>query len=241
MNFKRKIRYSLTAAAMFCFFSASAASHELDIKIYTGKSKADLSKVRSFFRTSDLLISRILPINKCDRISYSIVLMNKEEFKKAQIMSTGKTKLRVYLPEDISKWDNNHEVFSNLIASALLKKSGTSNGENIDSLPKWLTYGIVNKILRRNSSSIIPGTLSFPGVHALVLSGKKQDWIKIISNPMKPVDGPAYQIYLEASEIILDAILRLPEGKQVLIDIIELSNKELNQEDLFKGAINKEN
>lgn len=238
MKYINKINYVI-AMVLLSLFSMGARVHEVDIKVFTGKSKADLSAVRSFFRTSDILISRILPKKRCRQISYSIVLMNKKEFKKPQIMSTGNTKLRVYLPEDISKWNDNHEVFSNLIASAILKKSGISSGENYQTVPKWLTYAIVNKILRRSNDNIIPGTVSFPGIHALVVSGDEVDWIKTISHPMKPEDGPAYQVFLDSSEIILDGILRLPDGKQVLFDIIELSNKDLDPADLFKGAIIK--
>ncbi len=236
MNRGIKSRPIIFIILALIIITGTISAKNCEIKIFTGKTKVDLEPVRSFFKTADL---RILPKEKSVKLSYSIVLMKKKDFKKSKITSDGEGKLRIYLSEDIKSWQNDSQVFSDLIASAILKKSGTSSGENYNNLPKWLSHAILNKILRRNSGNIIPGTILFPGIHALVLSREKTDWINVITNPMRPEDGKAYLIYLETSEIILDAIIRFPEGKKAIMDIIELSNKEIGGEDLFRGVMLK--
>jgi len=210
-----------------------------NVKIFTKKSKRDLAPVRSFFTSADTLISRILPKKRCADISYSVVLIDKKEFKKVEILSKDNNALRVYLSDDITAWQNKNEIFSNIIASAILKKSAVSAGENFEVIPKWMTHGILRKIARRSQRSSIPGTIAYPGIHALVLSGADIDWLGLISSSSFPKDKNAYEIYMEASEIILDSILRLPDGKNLILDIIELSNKSIVSVDIFKSVITK--
>jgi len=238
-----RYRKLLLMLLIFSFIGVNFLSAEIrqscNVKIFTKKTKTNLALVRSFFTTSDLLISRILPENRCAYISYSVVLIDQKDFKKSEILSQGKNRLRVYLSDDLSTWQNNGAIFSDLIAAAILKKSLTSVGENTAVIPKWLTHGILRKIERRNNRDNIPGTISYPGIHALVLSGADIDWLKIVSTKSVPKDKNAYEIYLEASGIILDSILRLPDGKNVMLNIIELSNKGIDSTDIFTNVVMK--
>jgi hypothetical protein len=209
------------------------------VKIFAENSKKELPEIRSFFTTSDLLISRILPRKRCADLSYSVVLIEARKFKKFAILSQGENQLRIYLSDDLSSWQNNSKLFSDIIAAAILKKSATSNGENFNVIPKWICHGILRKVERRHNRDNIPGTIAYPGIHALVLSGSKIDWEKIVSTQLMVNDKNAYDIFQEGSEIILDSVLRLPNGKQVILDIIELSNKGIDPKDVFTRVITK--
>ena len=210
-----------------------------NIKIFTKGSQKDLPKIRSFFTTADLAVSRILPKKHSAQIDYSIILIPKSEFKKTDILSQGANKLRFYLSADIHSWQNDEQILSNIIASLILKKSATSTGENFKVIPQWMTHAILRKIERRSRKQTIPGTISFPGIHAIVVSDAQVKWLKIVSQPPPTEDRNAYKIYMEASEIILDSIIRLPGGDKVILDIIELANKGITSKDIFTSAVTK--
>ena len=231
---------------IFCLlFACTAPLHaqyrrkSCNIKIFTKGSQKDLPKIRSLFNIADLTVSRILPKKHSALIDYSIILIPKNEFKKADILSQGDNKLRFYLSADIQSWQNDEQIISNIIASLILKKSETSKGENFKVIPRWMTHALLRKIERRSRKQSIPGTISFPGIHAIVLSGTQVKWLKIVSQTPPAEDSNAYKIYMEASEIILDSILRLPGGNKVILDMIELANKDVNAKDVFVSTVTK--
>ena len=242
MKLKTEIR-KLTIILLLLLITATSLyaqySRGCTVKIFTKGSKKDLPKIRSLILLSDLMVSRILPKKSSKPLEYSVVLLEKDELKKDGILNQGPKSLRFYLSEDMHSWQSDDKVLSNIIASIILKKSSTSGGENTSVIPEWMTHALVRKIERRQQKITIPGTISYPGVHALVLSGTKIDWLEMVTGMPPPEELNAHEIYKEASEIILDSILRLPEGKQAILDMVELANKGINKKDLFQSVLGK--
>ena len=212
-----------------------------NIKFFTGKSHTDTEGIASFFKTADLLVSKIIPTERQVPLAYSIVLMDKDDLPESRQIIHTKDSLRIYLPDDIQSTNQLcYQFLSNLIAHIVLEKSGIQATEkNCNTFPKWISQALIRKISRRRNANIIPGTVLFPGTHALILSEEKTDWLKLVSNPMLPQDGGAYNLYTEVSEIMLNSILHLPEGKNLLMDIIELANKNVNTENIIRDVVTK--
>ena len=242
MKVKTGIRIS-TVTLLFLMITASSL-HAVPIKrstvkIFTKGSKDNLPEIRLFMQKADLMVSRILPPKRSKLLDYSVVLLGKDEFKKAWVLSQGGNGLRFYLSDNLESWQHNDKILSNIIASIILKKSNVSNGENPAVIPAWITYAILKKIDRRQSKAMIPGTVSYPGIHALVLSGTTPYWMSLVTAKTPPNEPSAHEIYKEGSEIILDSIMRLPGGKEAMLDIIELANKGIKKEDLFQHVFTK--
>ena len=200
------------------------AKENCAIKIYTRNSKVDLKKIKSFFHTANLVVSRVLPSQK-NRMQpyYTIVLMKEEDFKKVEILSKKRGEIRFYLPEKTSNWMNNDQITAQIIAAMLLNKAGLPPDQNYEKLPSWLVYGLLSKVQHRLDKTKIPGILTFPGVHMLLTTEPPPDLLKIASSPVKPDDGPAYKIFLETSVIFLNSIRKLPKNKEAILDLINLS------------------
>jgi len=203
------------------------AAESCEVKIYTRNSKVNLREIKTFFRTADLLISRILPAEKKKRGNpslshYAVVLLDEKHFNKFEVLDTSNKELRFYLPEKTSDWIGKDRITSRIILSILLKRSGAVVARRAK-LPPWLVYGVLAKVQRRLSKANIPGMVTFPGVHMLLTASSTPDLFEIAFSSLKPEDGAAYKIFLETSEILLAAVLRLPQSRNAIKDIVDLS------------------
>lgn len=216
-----------------------------ELKIFTRNSKADLNDIKSFFRNADLVVSRTLPAEPVkndlpEKLPiYNIVLMNEKDFKKIEIMDEGKNGIRYYLPEDISKWADNDRIKAKIIASMILKKAHLNLETNINQLPPWLVYGILSKVNRRLDKANIPGIITFPALHMLLITSPPPDLLEIAAKPAYQDDGPIYQVFLESSEVIVDTLRRLPKSRESIIDVINLSLKGFPPKNAFIEAFAK--
>ena len=189
---------------------------------------------------TDLIVSKILPSRNSTSLVYSIDLLDPDTFRKPKIENNREDGVfRVFLSSDLSSWINDHKLISNLIASVILAKSEISKPSEYRKVPQWLSHAVIKKILRRTDPATIPGMVDYPGLHALKLSQKDIDWMSLVENPMPQKESGAYQIHLEACEVITDAILRLPGGRKLLIDILELSIKGYDNKTFLLEAITK--
>jgi len=241
---QKTYRY-LTICFVFVLFlicEISMAVGSCELKIFTRNSKINLNDVKAFFKNADLITSRMLPAKKANKKIlpvYTIVLMNDKDFKRNQIIDKKGKGIRYYLPEDTNKWVKNDRIKAKIIASMILKKANLNLKANYKKLPPWLVYGILSKVKRRLNKATIPGITTFPAIHMLVTTSSPPDLLEIVSKPLRSGDGPIYQIFLEASEIIVDSIRRLPKSRESIIDVINLSVKGYPTKEAFIQAFAK--
>ena len=243
MNSKKKYIFSILLICIL--FGASintplAAAINCDVRVTGATSKSDTASIKRFFRMTDFIVSKILPSGKNTPLAYSVDLLDPDSFQKPKIEHNREDGVfHVFLSNDLSSWINKHNLISNLIASVILAKSGISKPSEYKKVPAWLLHAIIKKIIRRNDAATIPGMVDYPGLHALILSQNKIDWLSIVENPIPQKESGAYQIYLEASEVITDSILRLPGGRKLLINMLELSSKGYDKQTFFVEALTK--
>lgn len=226
----------------FCCCLRTVAIEPCEVKIFSRNSTVDLSEIKTFFRTVDVVISRIIPSPNKKKVIpqiYTIVLVHDKDFKKVNIIN-GKLKgIRFYLPENTKVWAENDKILSSIVAAVLLKKCGYSPDNNQNNLPPWLVYGILSKVKRRMDKANIPGIMTFPGIHMLLTSGVPPNLLKISTSPVRAGDGPAYDVFLEASEIMLESTGRLPKNREAIKDLIDLSMQGIPPENSFIQIFSK--
>jgi len=61
--------------------------------------------------------------------------------------------------------------------------------------------------------------------------------MSVVDHPPSPNDGPSFKLAMEISEITLNSVLRLPKGKKLLEDIINLSFKGASPGKSFRVAL----
>jgi hypothetical protein len=214
----------------------SMAVGNCELKIFTRNSKVDLKDIKAFFRNSDLVVSRALPEKKGKKHTlpvYTIVLMNAKDFKKIEIVDEKAKGIRYYLPKETGKWLKKDRIKAKIITSMILKKAHLDLNKNAKKLPPWLVYGILSKVKRRLDKATMPGIITFPGMHMLLTTSPPPDLLEIASRPVHSGDGPIYKFFLEASEIIVDSIKRLPQSKESILDLIKLAIKGYPPKDAF--------
>lgn len=193
-----------------------------------------------FFRICDKEVSNIFPVRKeLNRsIEYSIIVVDKGRLQKGlKISHTGSSKFRLYFSGDMTNFKKNEVLLAKLAAIIIFKKSKGSSKKGYRSIPKWIVYGILRKVLRRMRTTRVPGMVVYPGIHALVLGGNSPDMMKTIDTPLFLADGPARELSLEVSEIALNSVLKLPKGKTLIENIINLSLKGVPSSTSFRGAL----
>ena len=214
-----------------------------DIKIFTGKTRADTSEIKNIVRTADMLVSRLQsPADRKKSISrYTIVVMSGEKSRKPALTTDKNGDLRFYVSGTPDFPEKNLSFLVDMISAMILQKTGISDGLNYKDVPQWIPSAILRKVNRRMDRTKLPGSIIFPGIHAIVLSGKKTDWLATISVPVPllPSAEQAYRIYFEGTEIILDGIFRLPDARQTIKDLIALANKGISPEDAFQSVMTK--
>lgn len=246
-NLKEILRNAISLALLGMVFFGSGPAMGVgncELKIFTRNSKVDLNDIKSFFRNADLLVSRTIPTEKVKKSNsqklpvYNIVLMNKKDFTKIEILDEQNKGIRFYLPEDINEWAKDDRIKARIISAMLLKKAGLDL-KDIKKLPPWLVYGILSKTNRRLDKSTIPGIMTFPAIHMLLVTSPAPDLLNISVHPVHQEDGPTYQIFLESSEIIVDTIRRLPQSREGIMDVIDLGIKGFPAKDAFMQAFSK--
>lgn len=239
-----KISLLMILISFACWSTYQASAYEpCEIKIFTRNSRVNLDEIKAFFKTVDIVIMRMLPHEKKNRLKkpglYTVVLMKEKDFKKAEIIDEKKKGIRFYLPENIFDWAKNDQITAKLVTAILLKKCGYDADKKHKNIPRWLKFGILAKVKRRLDKGNIPGIITYPGVHMLLTTEPAPDLLKIASSPVKPVDGPAYDIFLETSEILLSSVRRLPKSREGIKDIVELSIKGLPPKASFSKVFGK--
>ena len=243
---KRKSAFALPCAGglvvplLFCalFLLPASLSARTEVKIYTKGSRAGLEKIRSLLNYTDKIVEFALPPNKAIPLDYEIVLLAPEEFKKKNIIDIGKERIRLYLPESSGKQFSDQKFLSRMLGAVLCKKSGRTI-ESGAKVPDWIKKAFIAKLLRKNTGTTVPGMAIYPGVHSLIMSGEKIKWLNAIEHPVPVNAEGAYKIYLETSEIILNSIIRMRGGRQILQDILTLSDRGIPQIKLFRTVIVK--
>lgn len=219
------------------------ANDQCEIKIFTRNSKVDLSEIKSLFRSVDLMASRTLipPVKRklVKNRLYTIILIEDKDFKRVDILCDKAKGFRFYLPENTKLWLKNDTILTRIVAAIILDKCGYAPDKNHNKLPLWLIHGILSKVKRRLNKANIPGIMTFPGMHMLLTSGKTPDLLKISSSPVMAGDGPAYKVSMEAAEILLESVGRLPKSRVALRDLIDLSMKGIPAEDSFLQIFSK--
>ena len=211
------------------------------VRVFTGKTGRHLPRdVESFFRVCDREVAKILPFRKdVNRsVEYSIIALEKGRLKNGlKISKTSHSKFRLYFSRNLTKFKENEPLLARLAATIIQKKAGDSSDKGYRSIPKWIVYGILRKVLRRMRKSRVSGMVVYPGIHALILAGNPPDFMRVIDEPLHPTDGPSRELALEVSEIALNSVLRLPKAKILLEDIINLSLKGVPSSTSFRGAL----
>ena len=220
-------------------FSAAATS---SIRVFTGKDAKNPSiDVERFFRLCELEVARILPRHGPGNhaLEYSIIAVPAKRLKrKSKISTATRGKVRIYLSDALGDdFGNDKPLLAKLAAVVILKNAGNFSAKDYLKIPKWIVYGILRKVLRRLKHQRIYGLVVFPGVHALLISGTPPDFMKILSDPLAPGDGPAFDLSMEIAEITLNAVTRLPKGKRLLADIVNLAMKGVPADTSFRGAL----
>ena len=150
-------------------------------------------------------------------------------------------KVEITLPEDYDGWRSDFETLRRIVAALYLFRCGLplQSEADLDRVPYWIQAGTCEYLRRRQLyGGDAIGMNSYPGIHAVAVSGGSIYPEDIIDRPDYRDDGLAFEIYCSAAEFLVmycDSVSSAQEP--VLADIMALtSNSNLSRADVFYRA-----
>lgn len=206
------------------------------IHIISEQKDFEFYRIKSFLINTEGIVSNSLgqPIlGKCN-----IYLKDNLE-KEIKIWKTKNGVLNIYLSKNYFFLINSRKVSQHLLRAFILSSLGIPfTQENVENIT-WLVDALNRKLNKLTFPKIYPDEGSFPGIHFLLLSGYKLTPGIIINNSTTSSDERIiYKFNSEASEILLDTILSLKNGKKFLSEYLkEVCSGKKNNMDIFYSVL----
>jgi len=247
--FKFKLILSYATILFACLFSMKkiyAGVLSCEVEIIGNKKNINNAKIKLFFRTTDTVIRNLFySKTKADRKtprSYKIIENKKNTKQTNSIKLSKKGSLTFNFSKQELKNFDSDDFKARIICAVILKYAKMPvNRANLKQIPPWLIYGCLAKIKTRLDKSSIPGITFAPAVHAFVVNAPqgKTNFIRQITSKHFPKSGPAFKLFLEFSNILIDSIKKLPKWRDGLMDLIELSMKNHYSPTFFEQIFSK--
>ena len=165
-------------------------------------------------------LSKYLLVNK--PIDYTIITKEQRVAKKNRhAFSINNTSILFSKSPDILS--KNKNIFSdftiNVISKALKIDQTKLNDKNL----QWLLAGIYKNYQRYIATDKIPLRASFPITHYLMMSGEKISIKNFFSSGLCDSYSIGKELYIEESEIFLNTMAHLKNGKLIINELIKYS------------------
>jgi len=242
---RRQLKYFLILSPVIILGSFLQAQNRKspedrrEIRVSCRNPRVNKWKIQQLFRKIDFLVRFLANDKKSQQDNCSVILVDREVLDNIEIISVKGNDLRLYLSEKHRSWEKDDQVLAQAVSAMLLQNYRIQADQHYHQVPRWLSTGLLRNLRNRLDRKKIPGVSTYPGIHALFREGLSVDLWKIIQYPLSPEDGPAYQLYTEACEILLDAILKLPKGKEILKDLVYTAAKGISDEMAFQTVLGK--
>ena len=206
------------------------------LHIVSQKNDFEFYKIKSFLVNTESFVYNVLgkpPAGRCN-----IYLKSNFEMK---IKKTKGNVLNIYLNDDYLSLVNSKKVSRNLLSAFILfslaRPYTKSNIENI----AWLVDALNRKSNRLTFPRFYPPEGAFPGMHNLLMSNYTLRPDTIIMKTVPPKEKLIYAFNSEASEILLNSILSLKNGRNFLNEYLKelCSNGKKNNMHIFYSVLAK--
>ena len=244
LNFKpQNLTLFISLAAIFLFSAGEAfGMRVIDIgervKFCFSRPDPVFDRLQGFLKAADAVTCSISGLKTSDKTAMCSVIVTSNEMKEGFEINSSGDVLRIFLSDDISGWDKNYKTQSAVISAMLLSRFGIKPDSNYGKVPAWMTAGILSKIEMRRNPAMLSGVLVYPGMRGLIAAGVQPDLSCVLNNPLEYRDGPAFTLYSETCAIIIDAIARIPKGRDVFMAMLKSAIDGEKPDKAFKTAIN---
>ena len=231
----------LSAAILFLFSAAEASAMRMmdisdRVKLCFSRTDPGFDRLQSFLKAADSVTYSISG-KAADKASRCSVIVTNTDMKDGFEINTGGDMLRIFLSDDLSRWEKNYTAHSAVISAMLLGRFGIIPDTNYDKVPAWMTAGILLKIEMRRNPAMLPGVLVYPGMRGLASGGVRPDLWCIMNNPLEYRDGPSFTLYSETCAVIIDSIAKIPKSRDVFMAILKSAVDGKKPDAAFKTAI----
>ncbi|MCX6984101.1 MAG: hypothetical protein NT118_05020 [Lentisphaerae bacterium] len=211
----RKSMPLLSAAVLFLFSAAEASAMRVTdiserVKFCFSRTDPGLDRLQSFLKAADSVTYSISGLKTADKASRCSVIVTNTDMKDGFEINTGGDMLRIFLSDDLSRWEKNYT---------------------------WMTAGMLSKIEMRRTPAMLPGVLFYPGTRGLASGGVRPDLWFIMNNPLEYGDGPSFTLYSETCAVIIDSITKIPKSRDVFMAMLKSAVEDKKPDVAFKTAI----
>lgn len=201
------------AATVLGTVTAMAQSREAYRVIVREKEINSQAAVR-FFRRADMTLNRLW--RGGERPPEGTVALTRMELREGmEVLELSGGRLQIYLPDPATGWLTDRKMTGRMLGVLLLHRLGQPVA-GYQRTPPWITAALLRMLETRLDDVRLPGVVPYPGLRGLLEMGREYPLAALLSFPLDPGDGPAYDLQMEAAEVLLLSVLRLPEGKKLL-------------------------
>ncbi|MCF7791849.1 MAG: hypothetical protein K9M56_07615 [Victivallales bacterium] len=221
---KKILQILFLLTALFCISFTSKGNVFFSIKIWENEYLNYYQK-RSINLINHILSKYMIPENK---ITYFIELKTSKKKQKAIIINSK----RIIFHEDPVKLVSDKKHFFQL-AHSIIENGFVSNNTRIaynDNL-NWIISAVFRRLKLKLQRKVIPFKGSFPGIHYLMISGKRLKPGQILNSYLyqKPETNIAFKIYAEECEMLLFTLSMLPNGRKIISNYLKKTLNLKNQ------------
>jgi hypothetical protein len=213
------------ALALACLAPAAWAQRAEPFRIVTHDEGIDREAVRRFFRRVDVALDRVCR-DVPGKTAECTVLPTLMELREGmEILSFSDGRLQIYLSGPPEGWMRDRRRLGLMLGALLLHRLELPAVAGYRRLPGWLTSGLLHLLMARLEQGRLPGMVHYPGLYGMVEAGIDYPLDGLLSWPLQPEDGAAYGLQMEAGEVLVLAIMRLPGGRGLLAELAKASTQ----------------
>lgn len=217
---------------------AAWAQRAEPFRIVTHEEGIDREAVRRFFRRVDVALDRVCRDVPGETPECTVLPTLMELRGGMEILSFSDGRLQVYLSGPPEVWMGDRRRLGLMLGALLLHRLELPAVAGYRRLPGWLTEGLLHLLMARLEQGRLPGIVHYPGLHGMVEAGIEYPLDGLLSWPLQPEDGAAYGLQMEAGEVLVLAIVRLPGGRGLLAGLAKASTQDqATAEESFAEAV----
>jgi hypothetical protein len=200
---------------------AARAQHREPFRVIAQEEGIDRQPTVQFLRRIDAALDRVCRDVSGKTPECTVALTRLKLRGGMELLELADGRLQVYLPETTADWQGDRRRLALLLGALLLHRLERPVVTTYRRMPAWLTAGLLNLLQVRLDASRLPGIIHYPGLQGMVEADAEYPLEHLLVSPLAPEDGAAYAVQMEAGEVLLLGILRLPAGRDLLTRLID--------------------
>lgn len=217
---KRLILATLVSTASWLAMASSPAQSPEAIVVKAQVEGLDPVLAREVFHRVDAALDRVCRDNPGTTPSCTVLLTGVALRDGMEILELSGGRLQIYLPDAAEGWITDRARLGSLLGALLLQRLGRPVMPGHKRLPEWLKAGLVRLLETRLDRGRLPGVPRYPGLRGMLEAGVEYPLDRLLQEPLAPSGNPTYVLQMEAGEVLLLGILRLPEGRKLLAELV---------------------